>query len=101
MEGQAPCAAAAGRDDIHILIALVAGGEGNPFSVRREARHHILARVAGQPRRRPATLADRPEIATRDEDDGAIMFGGIAHEGMLGLGRGGLGQAGARQQQGR
>jgi hypothetical protein len=28
------------------------------------------------------------------------MFGGIAHEGMLGLGRGGLGQAGARQQQG-
>ncbi len=37
----------------------------------------------------------------RDEDDCAIMFGGIAHEGMLGLGRGGLGQAGARQQQGR
>ena len=47
-EGQASGRPTACRDHVHVAIALVLAGEGDPLTVGREARHHILARVCRQ-----------------------------------------------------
>ena len=73
MECQARRHAARGRHHIHILIALGARGVGDPFAVRRKARHPVLPRIAGQPRGGAAGAVHAPQIAVRHEHHAAAM----------------------------
>ena len=78
---QLPGLTALGGHHVHIEIAVILSGEGNPFAVGREFRKQVRARRSAVMRRAsPPELARQPKIAAVHEDDLVLVDVGKPHQ---------------------
>ena len=78
--GEQPRRAPFGRDHVHLLVAFVLAGEGDPLSVGRVLGELLDARVRREPRGGAALRGDRPDVARVAEGDAVARDVGIAQQ---------------------
>ena len=85
VEGELFRLATGGGDDENVVIAVAAGGEGDPVAIRREAWIDVARLVVGEAGDAAAVLVGDPEVAEVAEGDLAFGIGRVAEEFHLRL----------------
>ncbi len=88
VEGQPPGLAAGRGHDVHVVAAVVAGGEGDPLVVGAELCPALVALMARHAVGGAAVLVHEPEIALVGEHDGlGAHIGALQQEAFVGNSR--------------
>ena len=72
--------AASGGDDVHVVVAVAVGGEGDPVAVGREPRIDIASLVVGNALDARAGVAGDPNVAQVAEGDAAFVVRRVAQQ---------------------
>ena len=72
--------AAGGGDDVHVVVAVAVGGEGDPVAVGRVARIDVAGLVVGEALGVGSGIGGGPDVAQVREGDAAFGVCGVAEK---------------------
>src|ERR1700721_2551263 len=98
VERELPRLAAGGRDDVHIVVAVAVGREGDRGAIGRESRKLVARLVIGETQDVGAVLIGDPDVAQVAERNLAFGIGGMAQQLYLRLHQDGQQEYSGRQE---